>query len=195
MSQVTRRILARMKKGTSATSLLLSLAENNAWSNLRLYRVCAKLTATEFAARGVSFFPSLPATLNHILIVDWYYIDALENAGRGRACFEKEIPFADFAPLENAQRESDARLLAYVKSLDDSMLDREVKMQRRDHVQVDQIGATLMHLFTHQIHHRGQVHAMLAGTPQKPPQLDEFFMRDDLRLRQAEMRDLGFDPH
>jgi uncharacterized damage-inducible protein DinB len=27
-----------------------------------------------------------------------------------------------------------------------------------------------MHLFAHQIHHRGQAHAMLAGTPLPPPQ-------------------------
>jgi uncharacterized damage-inducible protein DinB len=49
----------------------------------------------------------------------------------------------------------------------------------------------LMHLHVHQIHHRGQVHAMLAGTPVKPPQLDEFFMREELPLREAELRELG----
>ena len=48
-----------------------------------------------------------------------------------------------------------------------------------------------MHLFQHQIHHRGQVHAMLAGTPVKPPQLDEFFMAEEAPLRESELRDLG----
>ena len=36
--------------------------------------------------------------------------------------------------------------------------------------------ALLPHLFQHQIHHRGQAHAMLAGTGVAPPQLDEFFL-------------------
>jgi uncharacterized damage-inducible protein DinB len=49
----------------------------------------------------------------------------------------------------------------------------------------------LLHLFTHQIHHRGQVHAMLAGTRVKPPQLDEFFMREELPLRASELSELG----
>jgi len=48
-----------------------------------------------------------------------------------------------------------------------------------------------MHLFTHQIHHRGQAHAMLSGTKVKPPQLDEFFMSEELPLRKAELEDLG----
>ena len=41
------------------------------------------------------------------------------------------------------------------------------------------IGNTLLHLFQHQIHHRGQAHAMLAGTSVAPPQLDEFFLEFD----------------
>jgi uncharacterized damage-inducible protein DinB len=50
----------------------------------------------------------------------------------------------------------------------------------------------LAHLFEHAIHHRGQVHAMLAGTPVKPPQLDEFFCANEAPLREAELRELGF---
>jgi uncharacterized damage-inducible protein DinB len=50
----------------------------------------------------------------------------------------------------------------------------------------------LAHLFQHQIHHRGQVHAMLAGTPVKPPQLDEFFCADDAPLHAADFALLGY---
>ncbi len=43
----------------------------------------------------------------------------------------------------------------------------------------ERTDAVLAHLFQHQIHHRGQAHAMLAGTPVPPPQLDEFFLDFD----------------
>ena len=46
----------------------------------------------------------------------------------------------------------------------------------------------LAHLFQHQIHHRGQAHAMLAGTPVAPPQLDEFFCANEAHLRAAGAR-------
>jgi len=64
-------------------------------------------------------------------------------------------------------------------------------MQRRDHVQVDSVVRTLLHLFQHQIHHRGQAHAMLSGTSVKPPQLDEFFMAGEVYLRAHELAALG----
>ena len=53
------------------------------------------------------------------------------------------------------------------------------------------IAAILGHLYIHQIHHRGQVHAMLSGTSVAPPQLDEFFLDQDLHLRRDELRALA----
>src|SRR5215813_2327254 len=60
-----------------------TMACNNAWSNLRLLTACGKLSQADFVAPRTSFFPSIKATLNHILTVDWYYIDALERGLRG----------------------------------------------------------------------------------------------------------------
>ena len=41
-------------------------AANNAWSNFRLHRACARLSQADFEAERTSFFPSLSETLNHI---------------------------------------------------------------------------------------------------------------------------------
>jgi uncharacterized damage-inducible protein DinB len=37
----------------------------------------------------------------------------------------------------------------------------------------------LLHLFQHQVHHRGQAHVQLQAAGIAPPQLDEFFLDDD----------------
>jgi hypothetical protein len=50
----------------------------------------------------------------------------------------------------------------------------------------------LLHLFQHQIHHRGQAHAMLSGTSGPPPQLDEFFAVGEAPLRAFEFAQLGW---
>jgi uncharacterized damage-inducible protein DinB len=55
-----------------------AMARNNAWSNHRLLAACAVLSQDEFEATRVGFFPSLQLTLNHILLVDYYYLDGLE---------------------------------------------------------------------------------------------------------------------
>ena len=64
-------------------------------------------------------------------------------------------------------------------------------MHRTDRVQVDRTDRVLLHLFEHQIHHRGQAHAMLAGTAVEPPQLDEFFMTHEAALRADDFEALG----
>ena len=56
----------------------------------------------------------------------------------------------------------------------------------------DRLDRILAHLFQHDIHHRGQIHAMLAGTRVKPPQLDEFYCTNEAALRAADFAELGF---
>jgi uncharacterized damage-inducible protein DinB len=181
-----------MVSAMDVLSVFRRLAECNAWSNHRLHAACARLSKNDFDERRTSFFPSIPMTLNHILIVDWYYLDALEKGGKGRALFANEVPFPDMPALARAQREADQRLVAFAASLREaSALGEIVSLERADHVQKESVGDVLLHLHDHQVHHRGQVHAMLAGTPVRPPQLDEFFMREELPLREAELRELG----
>ena len=174
-----------------ALTYLKRFAANNAWSNLRLHRACAALSREDYEAKRTSFFPSIPETLTHILLVDWLYLDALEAGGKGLSVFDDPRPYAELAPLTKAQLDTDQRLLRFTSSLRESDLMRKIAIDRGDHEQIETVEDTLMHLSTHQIHHRGQVHAMLSGTPVKPPQLDEFFMSEELHLRESELRDLG----
>jgi uncharacterized damage-inducible protein DinB len=169
---------------------------NSAWSNLRLLRACAALSDAEFAATRTSFFPSIKDTLNHIVTVDWLYVDALERAVAGRPVntdaarfFEPPSPFATCAALAPAQHDVDRRLIALCAGRTD--LSPIVSIQRDDHVQREPLPRVLAHLFQHQIHHRGQAHAMLAGTTVKPPQLDEFFLTAEAPLRADELTALG----
>ncbi|HVN40492.1 MAG TPA: DinB family protein [Myxococcota bacterium] len=167
-------------------------ARNNAWSNHRLLRACAALSLSEFEATRTSFFPSLQKTLNHILIVDRFYLDGLERGGRGPATYADELPCPRLADLAAAQRASDLRLVRFCDGLGEENLEREVPLDRGEHgVTRESVHAVLSHLFAHQIHHRGQAHAMLAGTSVAPPQLDEFFLAWDEPLRRAELAELG----
>jgi uncharacterized damage-inducible protein DinB len=164
----------------------LAMARNNAWANQRLIGACEGLTAEDFAAPRVSFFPSLRATLNHNLGVDLFYLNALECRDGRPAVPESWPDFAEPAALRAAQAESDARLIAFCDRLAAADLDRTVITDRgADGLVPERLDAVLAHLFQHQIHHRGQAHAMLAGTGVPPPQLDEFFLQWDRHPRVA----------
>ena len=157
-----------------------------------------QLGQDEFAALLTNFFPTIKATLNHILTVDWFYIDALEREAASDpphpdylSFFRPEAPFATAPELQRAQAISDRRLIAYCHQLDGPSLDRQVTIQREHAVQRDTRARLLAHLFQHQVHHRGQVHAMLSGSSVPPPQLDEFFLDFDRDRRADEVERLG----
>ena len=178
---------------------LLTMAYNNAWANHRLYKACLQLSRDDFVARRASFFPSIKSTLNHLLTVDWFYIQALECELRGEPpeldalrFFEPEEPFAEAGQLQREQSQTDRRLIAYCSQLRDDQLQRYVSIVRPDRLQRDSRLRLLSHLFEHQIHHRGQVHAMLAGTDVSPPQLDEFFCEGEADLRALDFAELGW---
>jgi uncharacterized damage-inducible protein DinB len=177
---------------TALTDHFVAMARNNAWANHRLLTACEALTAEEFAAPRTSFFPSLRATFNHILVVDWYYIDALEGLDALRHYSEPDPDFADARAMRLAQTASDKRLIAFCERQTDASLAAGLALPRPNRTPPPtSVASILEHLFQHQIHHRGQAHAMLAGTRLAPPQLDEFFLAGEQDLRRDELRALG----
>jgi uncharacterized damage-inducible protein DinB len=171
---------------------LRSMAYNNAWANHRLLSACAGLSQAEFEAPRTGFFPSIQATLNHILTIDWFYVDALEGGTLGPAAYAKEIPCPTVSEVRAAQAAVDRRLIAFCCALDESGPDRIIRVHRETRVQTERADRLLLHLFQHDIHHRGQAHSMLSGTKVAPPQLDEFFSAGEAPLRAAEFKELGW---
>jgi uncharacterized damage-inducible protein DinB len=167
-------------------------AYNNAWANHRLLSACAHLSDAAFAAPRTGFFPSLRATLNHILLVDLFYIDAIEGGRLGPAVFDDEEPHQSVAALHAAQARADRRLIAITDDLAAADLARIVEINRGHQTQKERLDRLLLHLFEHQIHHRGQAHAMLSSTAIKPPQLDEFFSEMDAQVRAPDFAELGW---
>ncbi len=169
-----------------------AFAYNNAWANHRLLVACQGISQTEFEAVRTGFFPSLQKTLNHILIIDHFYVDALEGGWLGPKAWENPVPCTTVADLRAKQSAVDQRLIRVCDGLTADGLDEVVRVNRDTRVQTERRDRLLMHLFQHQIHHRGQAHAMLAETAIKPPQLDEFFPIDEAHLRAAEFGELGW---
>lgn len=164
------------------------MARNSLWSNDRLYRAVLSLGPGEFEAARTSFFPSIKATLNHLLEVDLFYMAFLEERGTQSTFVDVD----EVGELALAQAGIDRRLVEFCDRLARNDLDRRVITDRGEAGRIpERIGDLLAHLFVHDIHHRGQVHAMLSGSSVAPPQLDEFFLDYDLRFRKGEVERLG----
>lgn len=169
---------------------LLNLAHNNRWCNDRLHRACAELSAEEYYASRASFFGSIHATLDHILVVDLLYLGRLE--GERRVDDDCQRFCRSLPELTERQDEVDRELIAYCdRQSPDSLASRVTFVRSNGQTYSERVSDVLTHLFLHQVHHRGQVHGMLSATSVAPPQLDEFFLEGDLELRRGELRALG----
>lgn len=156
----------------------LAMALNNAWANATLHAAVRRMPATAFTAPRPGFFPTLAATLNHIYAVDLYYLDALEEGGKGRAVFDRD-DVTDPAALNTLQSEADNRFIALCRGITPDRLAARVATDRPGGPVFERVDALILHLVQHQIHHRGQAHVQLSDAGVAPPQLDEFHLDYD----------------
>lgn len=153
--------------------LCRSFARYNAWANSRLYGVAETLSPADFAADRGAFFGGLMGTLNHLLATDRIWLRRFSGTGEAPTSLDV-ILHADFAPLWAARQAEDARIIAWVDSLDKTQLATNFTYQPvtnpRDITQP--LAPALAHLFNHQTHHRGQAHTILTGFGKSVPSLD-----------------------
>ena len=159
----------------SAADPFLRMALKNAWANETLYAQVARLSPGAFTAPRPGFFPALSQTLNHILLVDRFYLAALEGAPVGYDAIHAE-DVEDAASCAALQRTEDLRLIAFCRGLTEADLAAIRKTNRDGRRVPERVDAILLHLFQHQIHHRGQAHVQLQDAGIAPPQLDDFHL-------------------
>lgn len=172
--------------------MLRKLAQMNRLANARLHHALAALPDGDYAQPRPAFFGSIKATLNHILLVDRFYINALEGHSLNTTALDQARDCPDLATLTAWQEAEDLRLLRHVEGLTVPEMDEVISIDRGIRVQTDRRDDVLSHLFQHQTHHRGQVHGLLSATIVAPPQLDEFIVGDDAPARAADMARLGW---
>jgi len=153
------------------------LARYNVWTTAKLNQSLAQVSDTDFYRDSGLFFQSISGTLNHLL------------------CGEHELWFARFAyghspvlPL-NTTIEQDRYVLVqtlqdkahnwitFLDALDPKLLLGNLKYQTSTGQPKSlPYSATLLHVFNHATHHRGQMSAALTAMGYPCPELDLVFM-------------------
>ncbi|MCW6509136.1 DinB family protein [Lichenifustis flavocetrariae] len=154
------------------------MAAYNAWANDRLYAAAAALSNVDYRADRGAFFKSVHGTFNHLLVTDRIWMRRFTEIGPQPIRLD-EILFDDLAGLRPARDAEDRRIAAYVDTLQALDLDRVIRYTRASTPEpIEQrLAPALAHLFNHQTHHRGQVHAVLTGLTGKAPELDLLFFQ------------------
>jgi uncharacterized damage-inducible protein DinB len=139
-------------------------ARYNEWANRRVYDCAGRLSDLEFHADRGAFFGSVCNTLNHILVADRIWLARFTGEGPTYSRLDL-ILHEDFSALRREREGEDQRITAWIDTLDDARLGRTFTyVPVTEPKQITQpLGPALSHLFNHQTHHRGQVHALLTA--------------------------------
>lgn len=157
----------------------VTMARYNAWQNGNLIGAADGLDAAARQADRGAFFGSIAATFSHLLWADGMWMSRFAGGPPPPGGIPgSPALYADWAAFKPARAAMDARILAWARGLAPAdvsgdltwfagSIGREVTKPR---------ALCFMHLFNHQIHHRGQIHAMLTAAGAAPGATDLPFM-------------------
>lgn len=157
-----------------------TMARYNRWQNESLYREALKLSDAERRQDRGAFFGSIHGTLNHIYWGDRMWLSRFGVVDRPRAPNGKASvdEFPRFEDLAAARPILDDRIIAWADALTPEALAADLKwwsgLQQKE--MSKPAALAIAHIFNHQTHHRGQVHAMLTAAGMKPDDTDVIFM-------------------
>ena len=158
----------------SEASHLVLMAEYNQLMNQRILSAAKELSHDSLMADKGAFFKSVFGTLNHILVGDIIWLKRLsEYAGFRMLLGDLDkinkperldsLLFDNLSELENQRVFLDKLIIKWVAQLSADDLDQNLAYSNMKGDQFNKrIGDLILHLFLHQIHHRGQVSTLLS---------------------------------
>ena len=163
-------------------SFTVQMARYNAWQNRQLKAIFKERGEAWLRETGQGFFGSIFATANHLLWADMIWMARFTQSPAPKGGIAESIAFTDTLPdWDIARFRMDARILDWAENLRSTELfgdltwysgaqGREVSRPR---------ALCVAHMFNHQTHHRGQIHAMLTAAGATAPVSDLAFMPED----------------
>jgi len=158
----------------SEKSQLILMAEYNQLMNQRIIMASGMLSINSLSENKGAFFKSVLGTMNHIMVGDilWLKRFSTHNSAYASLKFinglkkpEKldAILFSDLAPFKEERARLDNTLIEWCNELKEGDLDKPLKyIDFIGEAHNKRLGDLILHVFLHQIHHRGQVSTLLS---------------------------------
>lgn len=158
----------------SEKAQLIRLSQYNRLMNERLYAASAKLSPEAQRENKGAFFDSVIGTLNHIMVGDILWLKRFAHHPRQYQALEpikalpsptnlRELLFIDMQKLRRERERIDQIIMDWCKELHEDDLDQPFSYQNlAGNPYRKNFGGLVMHLFLHQVHHRGQATTLLS---------------------------------
>ncbi|MEX0311477.1 MAG: DinB family protein [Tateyamaria sp.] len=159
------------------------MARYNAWQNRQLTEMLTGVPDDALRADRGAFFGSIMETLNHILWGDTIWMSRFTPTMAPPAipADQHKVFTPTFAVWTAERFRMDGTIRLWADTLDTIALKGNLSwysgMTQRD-LQAP-LEQCVVHMFNHQTHHRGQVHAMMTAAGLAAPVTDIVFMPED----------------
>jgi uncharacterized damage-inducible protein DinB len=150
---------------------LRSLYTYNAWANARFFEAVAGLDPGRRAAPVVSSFPSVLATLGHIVGAEWIWLSRWQGTSPAASPDWLESPTLEALRARLSRVESERA--GFLSGLAEADLQRPVAYRTLDGTaHSTRLLDLLLHLVNHSTYHRGQLTTLLRQAGGAPPATD-----------------------
>ena len=158
----------------SEKSQLILMAKYNQLMNQRLLTAASQLSPDSLAEDKGAFFKSVIVSLNHILIGDLLWLSRFANHPSAyvtlKPLFKRkhpssldEILYANLSDFTKEREQIDSIIIEWCNEIIEDDLDKPLRHKNFKEVEFNKrLGDLILHLFLHQIHHRGQVTTLLS---------------------------------
>jgi len=162
-----------------SSDLVRLMAAYNHWQNTSLYDAASSLTDAERKQDCGAFFGSIHATLAHIVWADQIWLSRFGGCDAPEGGIASSVSrFEDWPDLVSIRQIVDTQISDWATGLTDADLAGDFAWfsgaKQADTTRP--VWILVQHMFNHQTHHRGQVHAMLTRTGARPDDTDLFMM-------------------
>lgn len=132
----------------------------NRWANRRVLGAAARLSPEVLSRDLGSSFPSVLATLAHVLAAEWIWLERWRGSSPPGLPESWELSSLEAVRVRWAEVEAGQR--AFVEGLDEPALERAISYRNTAGTPYQNpLGQLLRHVVNHSTYHRGQVVTML----------------------------------
>jgi uncharacterized damage-inducible protein DinB len=156
-----------------------TMATYNAEMNRRIYAAAQRLGDAERRRSRGAFWGSIHGTLCHLLWGDHIWMSRFDGWPKPALGIKQSADLiADFDELARARFDADERISSCAGRVGEEWLAQDMVWfsQAANKEMHQPRGFLVAHLFNHQTHHRGQVHAMITACGEQTGDTDLFLL-------------------
>ena len=152
---------------------LVELYEYNRWAHERMLEAAAAFDADDYAQSLTGSFPSLRATMEHMLATEVVWLSRCEGHSLGEA--PDYSGCSDAAALRSIWMSFWNRQFRFLRDMSEEDLGQLVAIRTRGGIETAQmLSDTLIHVVNHSTYHRGQAASQIRELGSVPPGTDYF---------------------